>query len=62
MGGVDQKTFKLNDYVPVTIPNPTNSTRYTVTIQCDVNGYTWEVVSGIGTVSAGSALYGVNAG
>lgn len=53
--GVDQKFFELNDYVPVVIPDILNSTRYTVTIQCDVNGYTYAVVDSSGaSVQVGS--------
>jgi hypothetical protein len=32
LNGVDSKHFRLNDYVPVTIPAIENSVRYTITI------------------------------
>lgn len=41
MGGIDQKTFELNDIVPIIIRNPVNSASYEVKINCDVNGFTW---------------------
>jgi hypothetical protein len=44
MQGMDQKSFSLNDIVPVVLPSPENSTAYTVIIQCDVNGWTYDIV------------------
>jgi len=38
---MDQKSFIFNDYVPLTLSNPTNETVFTFIITCDVNGYTW---------------------
>jgi hypothetical protein len=40
---MDQKTFVLNDIVPVTITNPTNDASYQVIVSADVNGYTWTI-------------------
>jgi len=40
---MDQKSFQLNDIVPITIANPTNDQAYTVIISADVNGYTWTI-------------------
>lgn len=58
---MDQKSFQLNDIVPITISNPTNDQAYTVIISADVNGYTWTIQGQSGvTVSAGTALYGEN--
>lgn len=55
---MDQKSFALNDIVPMVLPNPTNSTTYTVIIQCDVNGWTYEILDSSGaTVQALSAPY-----
>ena len=48
MQGMDQKAFALNDIVPVVLPNPENSTTYTVIIQCDVNGWTYEIIDAAG--------------
>jgi len=41
---MDQKTFVLNDIVPITISNPTNDTTYTIVVNADVNGYTWRSI------------------
>lgn len=43
MQGMDNKTFAMNDVVPIVITNPGNNLTYRVIIQLDVNGYTWEV-------------------
>lgn len=53
----------LNDIVPIILPNPVNSTTYTVTINLDVNGYTWEIVDGnLAAVATSSAFYGETTG
>ena len=63
MQGIDQKGFVLNDIVPVILPNPENSTTYTVTINLDVNGYTWDIAdSSLATVASASAFYGETTG
>jgi len=41
LGGIEQKSFTLNDIVPLIVRNPTNSTTYTVIVNADVNGYTY---------------------
>jgi hypothetical protein len=41
--GIDEKTFVLNDIVPIVITNPTNSVGLLCIIEADVNGYTWTV-------------------
>lgn len=45
MQGIDQKTFTLNDIVPIILPSPENSTTYTVVVNLDVNGYTWNIAN-----------------
>jgi len=53
----------LNDIVPVILPNPVNSTTYTVSINLDVNGYTWEINDGsLANVATGSGFYGQTTG
>lgn len=49
MQGIDQKSFMLNDIVPVILPNPENSTTYTVIIQADVNGWTYQIINAAGS-------------
>jgi len=59
MQGIDQKSFMLNDIVPIVLPNPENSTTYTVIIQADVNGWTYQILNSVGSpVTVQSAAYG----
>jgi hypothetical protein len=63
LGGIDQKTFVLNDIVPIVLPDPLNSTTYTCIINADVNGYTWSIVdAGGAAISNGSNPYGNTSG
>jgi hypothetical protein len=63
MQGMDNKTFLMNDVVPIVISNPGNNLTYRVIIQLDVNGYTWEVQSTPGNpVDTGSGPYGRTTG
>jgi hypothetical protein len=56
---MDQKSFTLNDIVPLTISNPTNESSLLVIVSTDANGYTWTVQNQSGaTVAGGSSLYG----
>jgi hypothetical protein len=49
----------LNDIVPIVLPNPENSTTYTVIIQADVNGWTYQILNAAGSpVVVQSAAYG----
>lgn len=50
MQGMDMKSFRLNDIEPIVLNNPGNSTKYTVTVIADVNGWTWEVAGATGNV------------
>jgi hypothetical protein len=47
---MDMKSFRLNDIEPIVLNNPGNSTKYTVTVIADVNGWTWEVAGATGNV------------
>jgi len=59
MQGIDRKTFMLNDIVPIILPNPANSTTYTVVLNNDVNGFTWDISDASNaTVASSSAFYG----
>jgi hypothetical protein len=40
---MDEKTFTLNDIVPLTISNPANNQQLVVIVSADANGYTWTV-------------------
>ena len=58
MGGIDQRIFKLNDYFALNITSPSNDARFIVTVQADVNGYTWAVTRQNSIVAGGTRLYG----
>lgn len=59
MQGMDEKSFVLNDLVPLTISNPANDSQLVVIISADANGYTWTVQDQSGlNLSGGTALYG----
>jgi hypothetical protein len=62
MGGIDQRIFKLNDYFGINITSPTNDSRFIVTVQADVNGYTWAVTRQNTVVAGGTRLYGDSSG
>jgi hypothetical protein len=58
MGGIDQRIFKLNDYFGLNVTSPSNDARFIVTVQADVNGYTWAVTRQNSVVAGGTRLYG----
>ena len=63
MRGIDQKTFILNDIVPIVLNNPQDSTSYTAIVNSDVNGYTWQILnSNNAPVATGGNPYGDTTG
>ena len=63
MQGIDAKKFVFNDIRSIIIPSPTNSSQYLVTIQADVNGYTYSIATLAGvTQFTASENYGARAG